>query len=250
MKTIALAVLLMTASHAHATGVCENTSAHYDPPELFDEGTQSFAIPALQPWCEEVQSGGAIDEKRGSVSFVELRDVHDKVLGILSTATGDDAGHLKAAVGAFEAVPLGKLHSTLLKRGYVPVVSKAKGCKLTTVWTDVGKSGGWRGATLQLDLENAGKRLLRMKLGTGSIARRGDQIVRGHVIAKQPAIAIFAIVPACAGPPPGYFGPDDTGDCYQVDTPVVMMIYRVPRREVDTSRNWKSPWDRVREQRL
>jgi hypothetical protein len=25
--------------------------------------------------------------------------------------------------------------------------------------------------------------------------------------------------------------------------------YRVPHREVDTSRNWKSPWDRVREHR-
>jgi hypothetical protein len=216
--------MFISTSAADATGLCENVAPRYDPPELFDEATQSFAIPVSEPWCEQVQDGDTYNEKRESMSFVELRDVHNKVLGVLSTATGSDADHLKTAIGAFEAVPFGKLHATLLKRGYKPLGSNAKGCKLTTAWTNVDNGGGWRGATLQLDVENRGKRALRIQLGKGSIARRGDQIVRAQFLAKQSAIALFAIIPSCAGPPPGYFGPDDGGDCYHVDTPIVMLL--------------------------
>jgi hypothetical protein len=44
------------------------------------------------------------------------------------------------------------------------------------------------------------------------------------VLAKQASVAVFAIVPSCAGPPPGYFGPDDGGECYRVNTPVAMLF--------------------------
>ncbi len=209
---------------AHATGVCENTEVRYDPPELFDDKTQSFAIPASQPWCDEVHDGGAIDEVRGAVSFVELRDVNDKVIGILSTAQGNDAKHLEQARGKFEAIAIGKLHATLVARGYAPLRPSAK-CKLATAWTDVAPPGGWRAATLQLDIvQRGGKRVLRRRLGEGSIERRGDQLARAHVIAGHAAIAVIAIVPSCAGPPPGYFGPDDGGDCYRVNTPVALQL--------------------------
>jgi hypothetical protein len=222
VKAIVLVIILARA--AHATGVCENTEPRFDPPELFDETTQSFAVQGSQPWCDEVQDGGAIDEARGAVSFVMLRDVHDKVLGILSTAQGDDAKHLTAMVGKFEAVPLGKLHATLLKRGYKPLAQRAKDCKLATAWTDIAPPGGWRDATLQLDVKIGSKQLSRTRLGTGSIERRGDQFVRAHVLRQQLAIAVFAIVPSCAGPPPGYFGPDDGGMCYRVDRPLAFLL--------------------------
>lgn len=220
---LVLACALAAAGTAHATGVCENTETHYDPPELFDESTRSFAIPGSQPWCDEQQDGGSLDEQRGTVSFVELRDVADKVLGRLSTASGADARHLKASAGDFDAIAFGKLHATLLARGYQPLVAPAK-CRLATEWTDVESAGGWRGATLQLDVTSGGKPIAHTVLGKGSIARRGDQLVRAHVLAKQSAIAVFAIVPSCAGPPPGYFGPSDGGDCYRVDTPVVLLL--------------------------
>jgi hypothetical protein len=35
---------------------------------------------------------------------------------------------------------------------------------------------------------------------------------------------VFAIVPACGGPPPGYFGPDDGGACYHVDTSRALLV--------------------------
>ena len=81
MRAFVVAIVLALARIAHATGPCENTEARYDPPELFDESTQSFAVPVSQPWC----AGDVIDEKRGTVSFVELRDTHDKVVTITAT---------------------------------------------------------------------------------------------------------------------------------------------------------------------
>ncbi len=227
VRSIAMAVVLVLARTAHATGPCENTETRYDPPELFDEATQSFAIPASQPWCDVTVTNDVVyDEVRGAVSFVELRDVRGNVLGRLSTAQGPDADHLTAH-GAFEPVPFGKLHATLLQRGYKPLVA-AKNCKLQAVWADIEPPGGWRGASLSLDVVHAGKQVARILLGRGSVVRRGDQIIRSHVLAKSAGIAVLAIVPSCAGPPPGYFGSDDAGDCYKVDTPVATMLMPSP----------------------
>jgi len=223
MRCIVLASLCI-ARFAHATGTCEDTGVRYDPPQLFDGKTQSFAIPAVQDWCEEDQHNGVIDEVRGKVSFVELRDIHNKVLGVLSTATGGDAKRLNAAIGKFEAVPTGKLHAILLARGYAPLIAKSK-CKLATAWTDYDPTveRDWRGANVQLEIKSAGKQLARILLGKGSLARRGDQWVRAHVIADQGAIAVFAIVPSCGGPPPGYFE-GDGGSCYHQNAPVAMLL--------------------------
>jgi hypothetical protein len=227
MRLIAVAIVLVFARAASATGPCEDTDTRYDPPELFDEATRSFAIPAAQPWCDvKVTNDAVYDEVRGAVSFVELRDVRGNVLERLSTAQGSDADHLTAR-GAFTSVPFGKLHATLVQRGYKPLVAATK-CKLEAVWSDLDPPGGWRGANLSLDVEHAGKRLARSLLGRGSVARRGDQIIRSHVLANAAGIAVFAIVPSCAGPPPGYFGSDDPGNCYNIDTPVVTLLAPSP----------------------
>jgi len=230
---------MLLARSAYAIGFCENTMRSYDPPEMFDETTQSFAIPGTQAWCDHVMddNGFPVDAKYGSVKFVELRDVSNHVIGVLSTAQGADADHLRSWLGEFEYVPYGKLHATLVQRGYAPIVALTK-CKLAGAWTDVDPLPSsppppptspvvfhsWRAATLQLDVTAGGKRLHRVKLGVGSIERRGDQVLRGHVRAKSSAIAVFAIVPSCAGPPPGYFGPDDGGDCYRKSEPVVLQL--------------------------
>ncbi len=219
---VMLVVVVGFGRAASATGLCENTPVRYDPPELFDEATQSFAVSASQAWCDV--NDETLTETYGAVSFVELRDTHDKVLAILSTAQGADATHLRTARGDFEPIAVGKLHATLVARGYKPIVSKTKGCKLSTAWTDADSRDGWRGAALQLDVQRGKTRLSRVQLGEGSAARRGDQWFRAHVLAKQSTIAVFAIVPSCGGPPPGYFGTADGGSCYHDDTPIVVTL--------------------------
>jgi hypothetical protein len=222
---IAAVVLALAAGDARAIGVCEGAwFVHYDPPELFDEATQSFAIPASVDWCDE---GDFMNDpinwpQRGVVHFVELRDIHDAVLGRLSTVTGADADHLRK-IAAFEAVRYGKLHATLLARGYAPLAGKLGKCSLATAWTDLDHQA-WRGATLQLDVMRGNTRIARVRVGAGSIERRGDQSIRAHVLARQSAIDVLAIVPSCTGPPPGHFGPDDGGSCYHVDTPAALRL--------------------------
>ncbi|HEY3357984.1 MAG TPA: hypothetical protein VGQ83_32345 [Polyangia bacterium] len=39
-------------------------------------------------------------------------------------------------------------------------------------------------------------------------------------------------VPQCQGPPPGYFGADDAGDCYPLDQPVVLALDAATRTEL------------------
>ena len=177
--------------------------------------------------CDTIQDGDAFDEKRGEVAFVELRDVHGTVLGRLSTATGDDAKHLAALVDGIEAIAVGKLHSTLVKRGYAPLVTHSaakRACTLALTWGTAAGKGGWVRAPLSLEVSLGGKQLLRVPLGDGTTARRGDQFLRAHYLIASRAIAVFALLPSCAGPPPGYFGPDDGGSCYHINTPLALAL--------------------------
>jgi hypothetical protein len=48
--------------------------------------------------------------------------------------------------------------------------------------------------------------------------------VRAQWLPKRSAVAVWAIIPSCSGPPPGYFGPDDAGDCYEVDSVALTMV--------------------------
>jgi hypothetical protein len=116
MRVAVLMLVFLATRSAFATGLCENAGPRYDAPEL---------------------------------AFVELRDIHDHAIGRLATAQGEDAAHLRATIGDFEAIAYGKLHVTLLTRGYKPIAAP-KTCKLTTAWTDVASGGGWRGAVVQL----------------------------------------------------------------------------------------------------
>ena len=68
---LAIATLVTTLAPrlAHATGLCENTPRHYDPPRLYSEIADAFAIFGSQAWCEDDGNGKEI---RGKVPFVEL----------------------------------------------------------------------------------------------------------------------------------------------------------------------------------
>lgn len=123
---LAVCVLMLATRTAAATGVCENTPRHYDPPRLYSETEDAFAVFASQDWYDEVERGGTLDEVRGKVHFVELRDTKGTVLAILSSARGKDAQRVTDLVGAFDPVPPAKLAGTLKTRGYLPLTSTGK----------------------------------------------------------------------------------------------------------------------------
>ena len=226
---LAVCVLMLAARTAAATGVCENTPRHYDPPRLYSETEDAFAVFASQDWCDEVVSGGTIDEVRGKVHFVELRDIRGTVLAILSSARGKDAQRVTDLIGAFDPVSPAKLAGTLKARGYLPLMStgpKPRRCSVRTAWRPAPKEtvNGFPAATLSLEVLAGGKRLTRVELGLAARDRKPAAVVRAQWLPKRSGVAVWAIVPSCAGPPPGYFGADDAGDCYQVDNVALMVI--------------------------
>jgi hypothetical protein len=206
-------VVLACSREAGAIGMCEDVAIHYRAPTLYSESDNAFAVPATQDWCD----AGTVDDKRGTIELVELRGIDGKVVAILSTVTGADAAHLTAAVGGFVAVP--DLAHALEQRGYVPLVASSR-CTVAITWSRAPAPDPWPPIAMGLAIAGSSK----LALGIAAAARKGDALVRAHVLPKRHAIAIWALLPTCAGPPPGYFGSDDAGMCYPVDTPIVKLV--------------------------
>jgi hypothetical protein len=236
MRLVVLVVILFARSAA-ATGVCENLPRHYDPPRLYSEAEDAFAVFASQDWCDEVERGGALDEVRGKVHFVELRDTRGTVLGILSSARGKDAQRVTDLIGVFEPVSPAKLPGVLKARGYLPLTSsgpKPRRCSVRTAWRAAPKEtvNGFPAATLSVEVLAGGKRVTRVELGLAARDRKPAAIVRAQWLPKRSAVAVWAIVPSCSGPPPGYFGADDPGSCYEVDSVALTVIEATATPEI------------------
>ena len=209
-------VLVCVARSAFASGLCENTPTHYDPPELYNPATRSFAIPATKSWCDD----GTGHEVRGTIKYVEL--ISSKgTLGRLSDVTGDDAKRV-ATWTDFELISHGTMHAELVKRGYASFVAP-KLCKLAAEWTDIDPPG-WRAATLRLAVTVKAKRIATIPFAAGSEARRADVWLRSAFDKKRGSVTVIGLVPDCSGPPPGHFGSGDAGSCYVVETPVLLTL--------------------------
>jgi hypothetical protein len=206
----ALLVLVVLAATAHATGVCENTERRYGKPVAFSEKDQAFAVPGVQPWCDEVDDGGVLDEKRGETAFTELRDIKGHVLAVLTESTDTH--------GAFDHVA--SIKAELARRGYKAVAPAH--CTITRRLGKAKPVDGWPALELQIEERVAGSVVKRASVGSIAEQRSKDVVSVAHVTGKQ--LVVWTLVPTCGGPPPGYFSPDDGGVCYPQDTPVITVL--------------------------
>jgi hypothetical protein len=219
----ALTALLLAAvaTVAHATGMCEDVGVRYAMPTLYSEASDAFAISARLAGCEVRDDGGSFDEERGTIDFVELRDVNGTVIDRLSAARGDDAQRLEAGAGTFAYVAKDKQAAALTARGFAPFITRSpakQACSVRAVWKATAqKEGGWPSGTLFIEVRAGTRKLLRWEVGDMAEARRGDEVVLEHFIAKRRKIALLTLRPTCGGPPPGYFSADDAGSCYHQD---------------------------------
>ncbi|MFT3691611.1 MAG: hypothetical protein QM831_00615 [Kofleriaceae bacterium] len=218
MRVLLVLLIVARAARAYATGECENNPVRFDPPELYNAKLQAFAIPVSAAWCD-FQDDNMHEAARGTVSFVELRDIRNKVIGRITAATGKDLEREKAMMSDIEVVA--QLHKTLLARGYQPI-KNVPACSFKAKWDGFGDKSGWQTARVSLDVAKRKKLLTSVLVGEGSAARQGDAQIRAAT--DGTVIAVFVTVPTCAGPPPGYFGPEDGGDCYHVDEPLVRLL--------------------------
>ncbi|MGN6105508.1 MAG: hypothetical protein ACTHU0_10420 [Kofleriaceae bacterium] len=222
----AAASLALATRTAGATGLCENVGTLYDPPRWFSETEETFVVPAHHRWCEEqdpVETGDP--ELRGSFDFFEVRNLKNEIVEVLASARGKTAQRLTELKGKFTSVPAGRLAATLEKRGYrslaAGATSPAGGCTVRSTWTH---QRGGRTGKIFLEVRAGTQELVRKEIGEGATSRRGKAVVRAQLLAKRAAIAAWALVPTCDGPPPGYFGPDDPGECYPNDAPKMIVL--------------------------
>ncbi len=218
---LVLASLLVTHD-AFAIGLCENTPRQYSPPRLFDETTNTFAIPATQVWCDEVQDGAAFDETRGVVSFIELRDTSGQVTGIASNATGADAKRLTAMFGTVTKPATALAKFKKLVRTSAGQLGR---CTVRTTWKrSPVPLNGFPAGTLGIEVIAGKQTLASAEIGLAAAQRREEVAVAAHFRRDTRTVAVFVRLPTCSGPPPGYFGPDDGGDCYAEDEPVIKLF--------------------------
>lgn len=229
--------IVAAAGSAQATGVCENNPRQFEPSVSWSATEKQLAIPATQDWCEEKDEGGTLGEQRGTVRFVEIRDISGTVVERLSSERGAQAKRLKESVGEFKVVPSEKMPQTLKARGFVPLsakaVSPAGGCTTRLKWAKSKETvNGFPAGSVSVEVVAAKKVLASADLGLAARQRRGDLALRSLFIADGKSVVVWARVPQCSGPPPGYFDKDFAGDCYAGDEIVIKQLTATANAEL------------------
>jgi hypothetical protein len=224
VRGAAFVACLLAAGTARATGACEDTEITYDPPTRFAPAQHQFAFDGVSDWCDENDDSGVLEEVRGKVRFVEIRDVTGKVVARLSSARRRDAEHLRAAVGAFEEVAAGRMQRTLADRGFVPLAAAARspagGCRVRTRYTRRAEAlYGFPAGDVALEVYAGKRTLIGRDVGVASREVRGGIVARAQFLPAERALAVWVRIPQCqGGPPPGYWGEGSPGECYHADT--------------------------------
>jgi hypothetical protein len=227
---LAFVAVGFAARAARATGACEDTPLRYDPPSHFAPGERQFAFPGTSHWCEEKEVGAAIDEVRGTVRFVEIRDMAGKIVARLSTARGTDAARLRDAVSAFEEVPPGRMAQALASRGFEPLAATARSpagdCRVRARSARrAAPQNGFPAGFVDVELLSGKRPLVTQEVGVAARELRAGVVARARFLPAEHAVAVWVRVPQCSGgPPPGYWGEGSPGTCYHQDTVAVALL--------------------------
>ncbi|HMF43473.1 MAG TPA: hypothetical protein VKQ32_22525 [Polyangia bacterium] len=222
-RAAVFAACLLGAAKAHATGACEDTEIKYQPATQFAPALRQFAYEGSSDWCEENDETGVVEETRGTVRFVEIRDMTGKVVARLSSARRRDAERLRAAVGAFEEVAAGRLQSALADRGFVPLAAAARSpagaCRVRALYTGhAEKQNGFPAGDVAVQIYSGRRKLADRDVGVAARELRGQILARAQFLPAERAVAVWVRIPQCVGgPPPDYWGKGVPGTCYHGD---------------------------------
>jgi hypothetical protein len=236
-ELLVAAILVLFPGAATATGVCENTPRRYPAVIGFAAASMTFAVEGTQEYCEEIERRGSLDERRGTLSFVELQD-RNRVTGRLASLRGHDAKRLRSLVGTFERVKEGPLAATLARRGFVPVPTQTTSpngrCQIRQAWsTHAVKQNGFPAHGLALEVYAGAQHLARFDIGVTADELRKNVAQRAVFLVDRAAVAVWVRLPQCVGgPPPGYFQPGDSGDCYAADSSLVLVHEAAKHKEL------------------
>ena len=220
MKTLCalslVSLVTLTGSFARATGPCENVSSS-STLAFVAERTERLIITGSVEWCEENESDGVINEDRGSVDYAKVVRFDGTVEAWFVDRTEKHAvdtlqSHFSEAnrPRALKTLP-----AYVKKVGAVaPDALKSALCtpdvKLRELSTS---SGGFDEQEVTVHIRAGERSLWSAELGTSSVDAGQPEV---HVLFLKDTrrVLVSWVVFECSGPPPGYFGEDDGGECY------------------------------------
>lgn len=222
LSTIVLAAALVGApAAAQAMGLCENLSATWRLDSVSERASQIVISGELE-WCEETDDG----EERGVVHAAQIRDFSDQVAQWYLRETGVAAAqHLGRIAQNDAALPMDKLTERKKAQDFVAPERLLKSPSGRCSAKVVEKKGDADAVDLTLTVTVGGKVVWSTPLGEG-VASDEERSVLPLFLPEKRALLIWAALPRCeGGPPPGYFGEDDPGECY-VETALVLKLQK------------------------
>ncbi len=231
MKSVVVTVMFLLPSLAHAIGDCEGEGARLQPAGYSLAG-KALVFTGTVEYCAQAKGGA----KKLSVPVKVVMGLGGGVRGRyvlpekgkataaeLSSAETHLGGAPKGpAEWAKEEKALGKLETAgLFNETKTKLTSPNGACTVEIPTTKPARGSDGFDKTKLTVLVKAGEAKL-LSRGLGWTTPNGPL---GAVIfdAETGALTVAWVVTVCnGGPPPGTFGPDDGGDCYEHDKPSVL----------------------------
>lgn len=213
------ASLFASSGPALAIGFCENLSETWTLEAVSADGSLVLLQGDLE-WCEETDEG----EERGVLHTAQVRDVSGKVSQWYLRESGKEAARRLAGVTrAVAPLPMSKLDERKKAEGFLAPKSLQKSpsgrCEASVAAT---KKGDALSLTLRIAVD--GKEAWSAPIGDGVASEVKRQVLPLYLPTSR-SVLLWATLPRCAGgPPPGYFGDDDPGECY-VETELHLKLH-------------------------
>lgn len=204
----ALAVVLAPGA-AGATGLCENTTSTWKLAAVSEQARQALVEGEVE-WCEEKDD----EEVRGTVRVAQLRTFDGKIVRWYA----DPVKRADDRLGAKGVRPLNELDAVRSKGAFRPIAELRTGaggrCSSRVVVGETNDGGAEEMAPVTLELLIDGKKRTELSLGDAVATEEGKQ-AEALFLPTARLVLVWWSLPTCeGGPPPGYFGEDDPGECY------------------------------------
>lgn len=237
LRSIAAALPLaalvgLSASPAGATGPCENIQSTLELVAVSKRGDR-LIFEGTKGWCEEDDDGSEVTERRGEVPIALITDL-DRNLEKTFYLERDSARTREAlamiGVDVSDDLAFADAYETFRDQGNVVGIdalgpSPSGACTIEIDHAPGGEDEyGFPTGTATWTLRAGAQTLLEETYHSVAITEE-EVTVAPVFLATQRRLLLWIQVPRCVGgPPPGYFGEDDPGECY-VDTQRELAVF-------------------------
>jgi len=228
MALVALLATALGSCPALATGICEHTTTTYELRAVSDAAGE-LLVTGEAEWCEETED---VTERRGTEPFLQVWDLGGRLLrrSLLPPPADKKPGpstgpRVGAAANSSADVPKARWQQAGFADVAAVLDSPSGRCTLRVqIGERLEPERDFPTASAHAELVLEGEVIKRLALG-GFAVDEGAPVVTPLYLPGRRALVLWAALPRCVGgPPPGYFGEDDPGDCYTGGKPEVHLV--------------------------